>query len=129
VSTIDDLSPLERQRAEVLEAMQELVRRYARDKVLFPETARRVLESEEPLSVGAEFARIFGVGPVRRNAAWCGHCDVEVESVHRHDFRVCPCGAVAVDGGTWYCRRQVRQPNLGYEERSTSWPWSLAEAA
>ena len=30
-------------------------------------------------------------------------CDI-IESTHRHDFRWCKCGAVAVDGGTEYQR-------------------------
>ena len=33
-------------------------------------------------------------------------CFLEViESVHRHDFKVCSCGTVAVDGGNDYLRR------------------------
>lgn len=46
----------------------------------------------------AEFALL-------RNAVRCNLCGDEVESVHRHDFRFCKCGAVAVDGGLDYTRR------------------------
>jgi len=39
-----------------------------------------------------------------RNRARCRRCDGVVESLHRHDFRSCPCGAIAVDGGRDYWR-------------------------
>lgn len=39
------------------------------------------------------------------NAVQC-HCCLEViESLHRHDFKFCRCGDVAVDGGRDYNRR------------------------
>jgi hypothetical protein len=34
-----------------------------------------------------------------------------VESAHRHDFRTCACGKIAVDGGRDY-RRRVGDPAL-----------------
>jgi len=40
-----------------------------------------------------------------RNAAKCNKCGDEIESVHRHDFNRCTCGAIAVDGGTDYLKR------------------------
>ena len=39
-----------------------------------------------------------------RNAARCRKCGTTVESRHRHDFVVCNCGAIFVDGGTEYLR-------------------------
>lgn len=39
------------------------------------------------------------------NAAQCVKCDEVVVSTHRHDFRTCKCGAIAVDGGNDYARR------------------------
>ncbi len=39
------------------------------------------------------------------NAAWCRKCWTVVVSIHRHDFRSCPCGAIFVDGGFDYVRR------------------------
>lgn len=39
-----------------------------------------------------------------RNRARCRLCGDEIESVHRHDYRACGCGAIAVDGGTDYHR-------------------------
>jgi hypothetical protein len=40
-----------------------------------------------------------------RNAAKCQHCGDVVESKHRHDYRSCKCGRIAVDGGQDYLRR------------------------
>lgn len=34
----------------------------------------------------------------------CEHCDDIIRSMHRHDYKVCSCGATAVDGGTAYTR-------------------------
>lgn len=39
------------------------------------------------------------------NKIRCNKCGGEIESVHRHDFKFCKCGAVAVDGGKDYLRR------------------------
>ncbi len=39
------------------------------------------------------------------NAIRCRRCDDVIESLHRHDFKWCRCGAVAVDGGHEYLRR------------------------
>jgi hypothetical protein len=40
-----------------------------------------------------------------RNALKCARCFDVIESVRRHDFRWCKCGAVFVDGGKDYIRR------------------------
>lgn len=42
---------------------------------------------------------------ILRNSIRCTACDTEVVSEHRHDFRGCRCGAVAVDGGQTWLRR------------------------
>lgn len=39
------------------------------------------------------------------NKIRCNKCGDEIESTHRHDFKFCKCGAVAVDGGLDYLRR------------------------
>lgn len=39
------------------------------------------------------------------NAVQCAKCDDVVVSTHRHDFRYCKCGAIAVDGGLDYLKR------------------------
>lgn len=40
-----------------------------------------------------------------KNKARCLNCGAEIESKFRHDFQMCPCGSIYVDGGTDYCRR------------------------
>lgn len=40
-----------------------------------------------------------------RNSAKCLKCNEEIESKHRHDFRFCKCGNLAVDGGQDYLKR------------------------
>ncbi len=42
---------------------------------------------------------------ILKNAARCLKCKEEIESKHRHDFRWCACGSIAVDGGLDYLRR------------------------
>ena len=39
------------------------------------------------------------------NKIKCNKCRDIIESTHRHDFKFCKCGAVAVDGGHDYLRR------------------------
>ncbi len=39
------------------------------------------------------------------NKALCLHCDEVVESKHRHDYVMCSCRSIGVDGGTDYIRR------------------------
>ena len=39
------------------------------------------------------------------NKIQCKKCGDVIESTHRHDFKFCKCGAVAVDGGKDYLRR------------------------
>lgn len=42
---------------------------------------------------------------IKRNAVKCKHCGQVVESRYTHDFVLCKCGRVAVDGGKEYLRR------------------------
>ena len=39
------------------------------------------------------------------NRARCNHCHTIVESRHRWEFKWCPCGKIAVDGGLEYTKR------------------------
>ena len=43
--------------------------------------------------------------PDVRNRAKCKKCEKVIESLHRHDFKTCKCGAIFVDGGKDYARR------------------------
>ncbi len=42
-----------------------------------------------------------------KNAAKCLNCGEIVESTYRHDFVMCSCGNLAVDGGRDYLKRSV----------------------
>lgn len=50
------------------------------------------------------------------NRIKCNKCGEIIESTHRHDFKFCKCGAVAVDGGNDYLRRSGNLEN--WEELS-----------
>lgn len=39
------------------------------------------------------------------NKAKCLNCGNVLESHHRHDFKRCSCGTIAVDGGREYIKR------------------------
>jgi len=59
--------------------------------------------------------RRLHVGDVWLNAARCLGCGDVVRSRNRHDYVRCSCGAVAVDGGSWYAKRSIA-PGAEYEE-------------
>lgn len=42
---------------------------------------------------------------ILKNKARCLVCEEVIESVSRHDFVSCKCGAISVDGGLDYLRR------------------------
>jgi len=54
---------------------------------------------------------------ILRNRVQCSSCLEFIESLHRHDFKMCSCGAVAVDGGKDYLKR-VFSVNYPYIELS-----------
>ena len=56
---------------------------------------------------------------ITRNSIKCLVCEDEIESVHRHDFKWCKCGRVAVDGGKAYLRRLFSgDDGPGFEDTS-----------
>jgi tRNA(Ile2) C34 agmatinyltransferase TiaS len=42
------------------------------------------------------------------NKAQCKLCGDIIESTHRHDFKYCKCGEIAVDGGKAYIKRSAK---------------------
>lgn len=38
------------------------------------------------------------------NKVRCKKCDEVIESKHEHDFKLCSCGSIFIDGGTDYQR-------------------------
>lgn len=53
-----------------------------------------------------------------RNAIQCTNCRDIIESKHRHDFKFCKCGMVAVDGGLDYARRTFKNSPLDFMDLS-----------
>lgn len=51
-----------------------------------------------------EFRRKLNIGDIWINAIQCRKCDDTPRSKNRHHMVYCKCGAVAVDGGSWYCK-------------------------
>ncbi len=49
--------------------------------------------------------RKFNIGDIFINGAVCKKCGDYIRSYHRYDFKWCKCGTIAVDGGSWYCKR------------------------
>lgn len=59
-----------------------------------------------------------------QNAVICNVCDEFIFSAHRHDFRECKCGNIAVDGGQDYLRRVGK----GITDRTyTDMSWELPD--
>lgn len=56
------------------------------------------------------------------NKIRCKKCGDIIESTHRHDFKFCKCGAVAVDGGRDYLRRCGNREELSeyFDQRISS---------
>ena len=60
------------------------------------------------------------------NQVRCRKCGDEPYSASRHDFQMCKCGAVGVDGGQDYLRR-IGNPSE-YEDLSIEIPHATVEA-
>jgi len=54
---------------------------------------------------------------ILRNLARCRLCGTIIESRHRHDYVMCNCGSIGVDGGKAYLRRVGSRDH--FEELST----------
>lgn len=59
------------------------------------------------------------------NKIKCKKCGDIIESTHVHDFKLCSCGAVGVDGGHEYLRRQGKPDD--WEELSETTDLTLEE--
>lgn len=49
--------------------------------------------------------REFDVGDIWSNSARCKKCLDLIRSKNRHNYVTCKCGAISVDGGSWYAKR------------------------
>ena len=52
---------------------------------------------------------------IKVNKVQCKNCGEIIESTHRHDFKFCKCGNVAVDGGHDYLRREFKDKDCYIE--------------
>jgi hypothetical protein len=46
-----------------------------------------------------------------RHAVFCKKCKNTIESVSQHDYKLCPCGAVGIDGGILEGNRFIGNQN------------------
>jgi len=53
--------------------------------------------------------RKFDIGDIFINAAVCLECNTYIRSKNRHDYVQCECGKLAVDGGSWYAKRNFAE--------------------
>lgn len=63
--------------------------------------------------------RHVGVGDIYQNQVKCLKCNDVIRSKNRHDFVTCSCGAISVDGGSWYLKRVGDLD--AYEEQSENY--------
>ena len=54
----------------------------------------------------------LNMGDIWINAAVCLKCKDYIRSLNVHDYRSCKCGAIAVDGGSWYCKRAGKSEDM-----------------
>lgn len=47
----------------------------------------------------------YFIGPIWINACTCNKCGDYIRSKNKHDMVWCSCKNVAVDGGSWYAKR------------------------
>jgi hypothetical protein len=57
------------------------------------------------IDTSVEERRKKGVGDIWSNSAKCRRCNDEIRSRNKHDYVTCKCGAISVDGGSWYSIR------------------------
>ena len=60
-----------------------------------------------------EFGKCF----LNKTGIKCKKCNDEIYSYHRHDFKWCKCGEVAVDGGDDYLKVCGDPGNFEYVEK------------
>lgn len=55
---------------------------------------------------------------ILKNSIKCNHCGDVIVSEHRHDFKWCKCGTVAVDGGQDYLKRTFKNSTDDFTDLS-----------
>ena len=74
-----------------------------------------------PQGTKQEERRRLNVGDIFANQVKCKKCGDIIRSCNRHDMVRCSCGAVAVDGGSWYLRRagnidSIEEMSVNYDD-------------
>lgn len=62
------------------------------------------------------------------NKIKCNLCGDVIESKYTHDYKVCSCGSVSVDGGLEYLRRGYKTSPEDFEELSETIEDELSES-
>lgn len=65
-------------------------------------------QDEFPIDSKVEDRRKKHVGDVYLNQAMCTLCNDVITSRNKHDYSVCRCGNLSVDGGSWYLKRSAK---------------------
>lgn len=66
-------------------------------------------QNEFKIDSSVEDRRKKDVGDIYLNQAHCLLCGEVIISKNRHDYVTCKCGALSVDGGSWYCKRLFKK--------------------
>ena len=53
---------------------------------------------------------------IKLNRVKCRLCGDIIESKHRHDFVVCKCGSIFIDGGHDYCRYGTLKEGVSFND-------------
>jgi hypothetical protein len=70
-----------------------------------------------PIDTSQKERRYFYIGNIFENKAKCLKCGEIIISKNVHNYAICKCGNLAVDGGSWYCKRVYKKEN-SYKEMS-----------
>jgi hypothetical protein len=68
------------------------------------------------INTSTEQRKKWYIGDIWANQVKCLKCGEMIRSKNRHDCVTCSCGAISVDGGSWYLKRSGDWNN--YEELS-----------
>lgn len=76
-------------------------------------TRNKGLEDEADINKDVDYMQ-----KIIRNCIKCNNCGDVIESTSVHDFKMCSCGRVGVDGGHEYLRRLFADGQDDFEELS-----------
>lgn len=68
-----------------------------------------------PIDTPKKIRDKYYIGDIFENKAKCLKCGDIIISKNVHNYSQCKCGNLAVDGGSWYCKRAFKEEN-SYED-------------